>query len=145
MVVHVLGKQHVVRLLKTMGISEFDLVHESTAGDGAARRRQDETLVTILKATDGNLESVEAFVKDLPDNKELPRHLEERRARRQRVQKNRDLGGRVETLVREALEENGFTVTHTGVGHDFEVERDWLEPQGDEDRAASVPNLKFVA
>ena len=69
------------------------------------------------------------YVEDMKTDKDLREYLAERRERRRIVHENQRLGGLVEDLVREGLEEEGFTVRRTGIGSDFEIEHDVIEEE----------------
>ena len=77
-----------------------------------------------LADKDVTLESVREFVQDLEEDEALREHLANRREQRRRVQENQSLGATVETLVRENLEQAGFSVCDTGVGSDFKIAAD---------------------
>ena len=77
-----------------------------------------------LTTKDITLESVRELVQDLEEDETLPDLLANRREQRRRVQENQNLGATVETLVKENLEQAGFSVCDTGVGSDFEIAAD---------------------
>ena len=77
-----------------------------------------------LGARDISLDSVREFVDDLEEDETLREHLANRREQRRRGQENQNLGATVETLVKENLEQAGFSVCDTGVGSDFEIMAD---------------------
>ena len=60
-------------------------------------------------------------------DKDLPKHLAERRERRRVVHENQRLGSLVEDLVKEGLQDEGFTVERTGIGSDFVIEYDFTD------------------
>ena len=74
-----------------------------------------------LDATDITLDSVREFIQDTTEDEELVEYLAKRREQRLRGQENQKLGKCVEILVKESLEEVGFTVVPTGIGSDFEI------------------------
>ena len=78
-----------------------------------------------LGAKDISLDSVREFVEDLEEDETLGEHLANRREQRRRGQENKNLGATVETLVKENLEQAGFSVCDTGVGSDFEIIADF--------------------
>ena len=84
-------------------------------------------MTNILVSTGGDLSHVSDFVEDMKTDKDLPQHLADRRERRRIVHDNQRLGGLVEDLVKEGLEDEGFTVKRTGIGSDFEIEYDMIE------------------
>ena len=115
----------VTKLLRAMRVGTRDLTMELLIhGDEEAREKLDATLTDILVSTDGDLKPVQDFVTDLKDDPKLLEHLEERRERIRVVKENQELGNRVEELVRESIESEGFTVKRTGKGSDFEIRRD---------------------
>lgn len=117
-----------VRLLSAMRITRFDLMREFVASDDESRAHLDDVMTSILvSATDGDLTHVSEFVEDMKTDQDLPAYLAERRERRRLVRENQMLGDRVENLVREGLEDEGFTVKRTGIGSDFEIEYDLIE------------------
>ena len=84
-------------------------------------------MTNILVSTGGDLSHVSDFVEDIKTDKDLPQDLADRRERRRVVHENQRLGGLVEDLVKEGLENEGFTVRRTGIGSDFEIEYDLIE------------------
>ena len=70
------------------------------------------------------LESMREIVQDLEEDETLLGHLGKKREQRRRIQENQNLGSIVENLVKENLEQAGFSVCVTGVGSDFEIEAD---------------------
>ena len=74
-----------------------------------------------LDATDITLDSVREFIQDTKEDEELVEYLAKRREQRLRIQENQNLGKCVEILVKESLEEAGFSVRRTGIGSDFEI------------------------
>lgn len=90
---------------------------------GLADSEKQKTLVSLLNS--GNLDVANEIVEDFKDDPELPGYLADRRKQKQTAQKNRELGERVEELVREILEkEQGFKVEKIRVGADFEITPD---------------------
>lgn len=77
-----------------------------------------------LETADITLDSVREFVRDTEEDKGLVEYLAKRREQRRRVQDNQNLGGSVESLVKESLEQAGFSVHRTWVGADFEIAAD---------------------
>ena len=112
-----------VKLLEAIGVTRLDLLRAFGAPSDEERRAQDNVLAEILVATDGNIEHLSELVGDLQDDAEgLFNHLEERREQKRMVRKNQHLGKCVEELVKEILKDEGFTVTRTGIGSDYEIE-----------------------
>lgn len=111
-------------LLLALGVTRFELTREFLVHDEEAGRALESAMTNVLAATGGNLADVSQFVEDMRTDKELPAHLAERRARRRIVHENQRMGAEVERLVKEGLEGEGFTVTRTGIGSDFEIAYD---------------------
>lgn len=120
-----------VRLLEAMKVTRLDLIREFVVSDDESRAILDDVMTNILVSTDGDLSHVSEFVEDMKSDIDLPAHLAERRKRREIVHENQRLGEQVENLVKKGLEGEGFTVTRTGIGSDFEIEYDFIE--GDEE------------
>ena len=115
------------RLLRAIRVTRLDLIRNFIVSDSESRLALDDTITEILVSTGGNLSHVREFVEDMKTDEHLHEYLSERRERRQIVADNQRLGGLVEDLVREGLEEEGFTVRRTGIGSDFEIEYDVIE------------------
>ena len=120
-----------VELLTAIGVTQFDLLREFVATNDKERNEQNEIFTKILVATSGDLSQISEFVQDLEEDENLLSHLEERREIRRLVHENQCLGQQVESLVKELLEDNGFTVCRTGTGSDYEIsidkdDRRWL-------------------
>ena len=116
-----------VKLLEAIRVTRFDLMRHFVVSDDEARSALDDTMTSILVSTGGDLGHVRDFVEDMKSDKDLPKHLAERRERRRIVHENQRLGDHVEDLVREGLEDQGFNVKRTGIGSDFEIEYDLIE------------------
>ena len=120
-----------VELLTAIGVTQFDLLREFVATNDKERNEQNEIFTKILVATSGDLSPISEFVQDLEEDENLLPHLEERREIRRLVHENQCLGQQVEGLVKELLEDKGFTVCRTGTGSDYEIsidkdDRRWL-------------------
>lgn len=120
-----------VELLTAIGVTQFDLLREFVATNDKERNEQNEIFTKILVATSGDLSQISEFVQDLEEDENLLSHLEERREIRRLVHENQCLGQQVESLVKELLEDKGFTVCRTGTGSDYEIsidkdDRRWL-------------------
>lgn len=77
-----------------------------------------------MYAQDSQTRVLLSHVLDDADVRELARkHLEQRRL----TQRNREVGTRVEGLIREVLEAEQISVQRTGIGSDYEVEYDFIE------------------
>ena len=117
-----------LKFLEAIRVTRFDLMrHFVVSDDDESRSALDEALTKILVSTDGDLSDVQNFIEDMKTDKDLPEHLAERRERRRVVHDNQRLGGLVEDLVKEGLEDEGFSVRRTGIGSDFEIEFDFIE------------------
>ena len=116
-----------LKLLVAIRVTRFDLMRHFVVADDESRSVLDDTMTNILVSTGGDLSHVSDFVEDMKTDKDLPQHLADRRERRRIVHDNQRLGGLVEDLVKEGLEDEGFTVKRTGIGSDFEIEYDMIE------------------
>ena len=116
-----------VKLLEAIRVTRFDLMRHFVVSDDESRSALDDTMTSILVSTGGDLSHVRDFVEDMKADKDLPKHLAERRERRRIVHENQRLGDHVEDLVKEGLEDQGFTVKRTRIGSDFEIEYDLIE------------------
>ena len=115
------------KLLEAIRVTRFDLMRHFVVSDEESRSALDDTMTNILVSTGGDLSHVRDFVEDMKTDKDLPQHLADRRERRRIVHENQRLGGLVEDLVKEGLEDEGFTVKRTGIGSDFEIQYDMVE------------------
>ena len=113
-----------VKLLEAIRVTRLDLMRHFVVSDDESRSALDDTMTSILVSTGGDLSHVRDFAEDMKTDKDLPKHLAERRERRRVVHENQRLGGLVEDLVKEGLEDEGFTVKRTGIGSDFVIEYD---------------------
>ena len=112
------------KLLEAIRVTRFDLMRHFVVSDDESRSALDDTMTRILVSTGGDLSHVRDFVEDMKTDNDLPKHLAERRERRRVVHENQRLGSLVEDLVKEGLEDEGFTVERTGIGSDFVIEYD---------------------
>ena len=98
----------VSQFLRAIGVNELNLtLRFASGGDESEYRALEGTLAEI--------------VSQLKQDENLLLHLEERREQRRLVHENQYFGQRVEELVRENLEKQGFSVSRTGTGSDFEI------------------------
>ena len=116
-----------LKLLEAIRVTRFDLMRHFVVSDDESQSALEDTLTSILVSTNGDLSHVHDFVEDMKTDQDLPKHLAERRERRRVVHENQRLGDHVEDLVKEGLEDQGFTVKRTGIGSDFEIEYDFVE------------------
>lgn len=119
--------EETARLLRAIRVTRLDLMRHFIVSDDVSRSALDDTITEILVSTGGNLSRVRDFAEDMKTDEHLHEYLAERRERRRIVHENQRLGSLVEDLVREGLEEEGFTVRRTGIGSDFEIEYDVIE------------------
>ena len=106
-----------VDLLKTIGITHFDLVREFLAENPETRQELDNAFTDILATADGDIN----YLNHARD------YIEDLKIKKQRVHENQHLGKLVEKSVRESLESEGFTVKRKPIGSDFEIEHDSIE------------------
>ena len=116
-----------VKLLNAIRVTRFDLTRHFVVSDKESRSALDDTMTNILVSTGGDLRHVHAFVEDMKTDTDLPKHLAERREQRRIVRENQQLGALVEELVKEGLEDQGFTVERTGIGSDYEITHDLIK------------------
>ena len=119
--------EEIDRLLRAIRVTRLDLMRYLIVSDDESRSTLDDTITEILVSTDGDLKHVRDFAEDMRTDEHLHECVSERRERRRIVHENQRLGSLVEDLVREGLEEEGFTVRRTGIGSDFEIEYDVIE------------------
>ena len=139
-----------VKLLNAINILPSDLRFELITGNPESRDTLVSTMTELHQITGGDLSQVQAMVQhvqkvdgDLSQTLEVIQHMQkdenfseylaERQEQTRRVHENQHLGTQVENLVRENLENEGFLVSHTGIGSDFEVrlnivrnDKNWL-------------------
>ena len=119
------------KLLHAIGVRPSELVFEIMASDDPeARATLESTVTDIMVASDGNasnLINAREYIEDLKNDDDLPEVLAKRREQRKIVKKNHQLGRSVENLVKESLEDEGFTVRRKPIGSDFEIEYDLVE------------------
>ena len=118
---------NLVKLLEAIRVTRLDLMRHFVVSDDESRSALDDTMTSILVSTGGDLSHVRDFVEDMKTDKDLPKHLAERRERRRVVHENQRLGHLVEDLVKEGLEDEGFSVKRTGIGSDFVIEYDFTD------------------
>ena len=100
-----------VKLLKAIGVTQFDLTRSFMARTDEERAEQDRVLTNIMVSTGG----------DIKDLKIVNEFAEERRKRLRIVRGNQHLGAHVEKLVKKNLKGKGFIVKRTHVGADYEI------------------------
>ena len=116
------------KLLEAMGIRVAELWVEGFLGDDETTRPEREAklkdILDVVENTDLNPEHMREFADHMKDDPKSLEYLGERREQRRIVRENQELGKQVEQLVRESIEDEGFTVKRTGKGSDFEI---WLD------------------
>ena len=92
-----------------------------------------------LAAAAGDIDRVRELTTEIREYPEIIDLIEERKTRRRKIQRNQEIGGLVEQLLRQELEGYGLTVRRTGIGSDFEVESDFVE--NDEEMGLELAGL----
>ncbi len=115
---------HVIAILRALGVGGSDFLRTLFAEDEEERETLDGTLARLLTSVNGDGDRLQTLADEIQEDKGLFDHLDERRTRRRMVHENQRLGGLVEDLVKENLEEKGFEVRRTGVGSDFAIRPD---------------------
>ncbi len=110
------------KFLEAIGITQFNLTRSFIAATPEQRDAQERSLTRLLTSTSGDLTIVNEFAEDLKEDEGLPEYISERRERRRIVHGNQRLGDHVEKLVKQNLEDKGFSVKRTGKGSDFEID-----------------------
>ena len=113
-----------VKLLDAIGVGRFDLTRSFMAKTAEERNKQERDLTDILASTDGDLTTVRKVAEYLKDDPELLVDIERARDRRRGEHDNQRLGAQVEELVKQSLESEGFVVSRTGTGSDFQIALD---------------------
>ena len=121
---HFLEDLGVANFLRAIKVSKLNLMREVLMGESEDRDEVEANLAELeyLTLTSGNLEPVRNFLEDLQTDDNLTAHLGDRRKRLRIVHDNQRLGKRVEELVRETFEGEGFIVTPIHVGSDLKIE-----------------------
>ena len=122
------GQSYETKLLEAMGVRVAELWLEGFLGDDEVTRPEREAklknILDVVENTDLNPEHMREFADHMKDDPKSLEYLENLREQRRIVQENQELGKQVEQLVRESIEDEGFTVKRTGKGSDFEI---WLD------------------
>ena len=105
-------------------MGRFDLTRSFMAKTAEERNKQERDLADILASTDGDLTTVRKVAEYLKDDPELLVDIERARDRRRGEHDNQRLGAQVEELVKQSLESEGFVVSRTGTGSDFQIALD---------------------
>ncbi len=109
-------------LLEAIGVSRLDLMRESMAVDPQARVSVDNKLMAILIAAENRpdrLDVVPKFLTQMSKDEGLSDYLADRIKQTQKVHHNQQFGNLVECLVKENLQNEGFSVEQTRVGADL--------------------------
>ena len=125
------GSPQVVALLCALRVSVPELIMALEATNEEERSSFDRALSSLLTVVGSEWRRLGDLADDIQDDEQLLDHLAERRERRRMKRENRRSGELVETLVKQALEDQGFSVQGTGIGSDFTIEltragRSWL-------------------
>ncbi len=99
-------------------VSTMTELHQITGGDLS----QVQAMVQHVQKVDGDLSQTLAVIQHMQEDENFSEYLAERQEQTRRVHENQHLGTQVENLVRENLENEGFLVSHTGIGSDFKIE-----------------------
>ena len=113
-----------VKLLDAIGVARFDLTRSFMAKTDEERDKQERDLTNILDSTGGDLATIGKVAEYLKDDPELLVDIERARESRQAERGNQRLGAQVEELVKQSLESEGFVVSRTGIGSDFQIALD---------------------
>lgn len=116
------GKQ----LLEALAISMGDLTLRAMAPDEDTRMSLIGSVSTIMRAAGNDVEKVKLLAEEINESPDLLDELQERRDRREMVQRNQSIGEQVEQFLEQILTGSGIKVTRTGVGSDFELTEDYL-------------------
>ena len=110
-------------------VSTMTELHQITGGDLS----QVQAIVQHVQKVDGDLSQTLAVIQHMQEDENFSEYLAERQEQTRRVHENQHLGTQVENLVRENLENEGFLVSPTGIGSDFEIrlnivrnDKNWL-------------------
>ena len=119
----------VVKLLEAIGVSQFDLKREFVFVSKSAEERelQENMLTEILVAAEGNLSPIHELVQNTEEYEVFHQQIEELQEKSRIMSENQRIGQRVESLVKESLEQVGFSVHRTGTGSDFKVAEDTVD------------------
>ena len=110
-------------------VSMIDELHQASGGNV----NQMQAVVQHVQDAKGGVSQVLKVLQHMQEDERFPEYLAERQEQTRRVHENQRLGAEVEKLVRENLEDKGFSVSRTGTGSDFEIrlnvtqdDRSWL-------------------
>jgi hypothetical protein len=114
------------KVLRAWGISPSDFQLRVVAEDEATRKAL-VLAVGDLARVSGSVERLQSLTQEIAGHPELITQIESQREQRQKVERNARIGELVESLLQEALSAEGFRVTRTGIGSDFELESDFVD------------------
>ena len=123
------NETEIVTLLEAIQVSRFDLERELFVQDDDTRTDVNNVFMQMLQAADGEvdrLSEASQYLIYLKEDPKLSQIVEKHLDRSRRVRENQELGARVENLVKECLEKEGFIVQRTGIGSDYEIEAEDL-------------------
>ena len=110
-------------------VNMIDELHQASEGDVS----QMHAVVQHVQKAKGGVSQILEVLQHMQEDEKFPEYLAERQEQTRRVRENQSLGAQVEKLVRENLEDEGFLVSRTGTGSDFEIrlnvtqdDRSWL-------------------
>ena len=103
-----LADQKIIKLLEAIGISHIELEMQKATGGNEEKRSG------VLK--------IISSISDAPDSGQLIEKFNKISEESKKARSNQELGRRVEEAVKENLKKEGFNVTRTGEGSDFQIE-----------------------
>ena len=110
-------------------VNMIDELHQASGGDVS----QMHAVVQHVQKVKGGVSQILGVLQHMQEDEKFPEYLAERQEQTRRAHENQRLGAEVEKLVRENLEDEGFSVSRTGTGSDFEIrlnvtqdDRSWL-------------------
>ncbi|MCK4873611.1 MAG: DUF3883 domain-containing protein [Phycisphaerales bacterium] len=129
-----LSSESARQFLASIGVSPADLTLRAISDSEDERMTVIQSAATMVEAMGHDAAKFEAFARDVHADPGIFEVVEQRRQRRECVERNRKLGKLVEDRIRDALKDSGLRVERTGIGHDFTV-----RPQsGEEDDAIGL-------
>jgi len=117
-----LRQEKAAALMRALDVSMADLSLRSLAKDETERLELVGSLARMVGAVHNDAAKIHALAEEIADHPEVLDIVQERRARREQVQRNQKVGAIVEQELKESLQAGGFRVTRTGIGSDFVVE-----------------------
>jgi len=123
------------KLLESLGISLADLGLRAVAKDESTRISLVDSLSDIVIAAGHDTAKVRLVAEEIKQSPGLLNDIQEHRKRREKVQRNQDIGKKVEEAFQQAFGEgHGLAVKRFPVGADYTVEpeNDYLDDSGRE-------------